>query len=100
MLIKSDADQATTQEVTSMIDHHGPGCESGLISVTRRNGGLVVEFPGQSFGEHILIITVFQTDFFQIVPELPTHIFVDVDFERHLGELRSLVQRVGRLAPH
>ena len=24
MLIKSDADQATTQEVSSMLDHHGP----------------------------------------------------------------------------
>ena len=26
MLIKSDADTATTIEVSSMIDHHGPGC--------------------------------------------------------------------------
>ena len=26
MLIKSDADTATTNEVTSMLDHHGPEC--------------------------------------------------------------------------
>lgn len=26
MLIKSDADKATTIEVSSMLDHHGPGC--------------------------------------------------------------------------
>ena len=30
MLINSDADKATTTEVASMLDHHGPACLSYL----------------------------------------------------------------------
>ena len=51
-------------------------------------GGAAFDFPGEPFGDDVLVVAVFDAEFLETVPALTGYVIVDVEFQADFYDVR------------